>query len=192
VNERADSSQRSFARLQAVFRAVFDDESMDVSEATSLGTVAGWDQARHLDLLAAIEKKFGVRFTTHEVSQTAAATGTIGTLVEALSSKLEAASRSLRSSLKEGVSEGQRRRMLELWVREQVAAVLGIRTPAVGPEKVFQDLGMTSLTAVELCSRLETGLGLSLAPTLMYNYPTVALLVPYLEGKLGSAGESNG
>jgi acyl carrier protein len=192
MRERTDSKQRSFARLQAVFRAVFDSESLNLSEETPMGSVAGWNSARHLDLLAAIEKKFGVRFTTHEVSQTAAATGTVGTLVEALSSKLEVASKSLRSSLQDAVSDGQRLRMLESWVRLQISAVLGVRLPEVGSGRVFQDLGMTSLAAVELCSRLETGLGLSLTPTLLYNYPTLALLVPHLAGRLGSAEEPNG
>ena len=68
---------------------MFDDESVEVSESTSLGTIAGWDQARHLELLAAIESKFGVRFTTREITQTAAADATVGTVAETLSRKLE-------------------------------------------------------------------------------------------------------
>ena len=47
MNDGVES--RSFARLRSVFRAVFDDESLDLSEATVLGTVAGWDRARHLE-----------------------------------------------------------------------------------------------------------------------------------------------
>jgi acyl carrier protein len=191
VSESADSRQRTFIRLQGVFRSVFDDESMAITETTSLATIPGWDQATHLELLAAIEKRFGVRFATREVSQTAAG-GTVATLARILSSKLEAASRSLRSSLEEAISEGQRCRMLDLWVRDQVSAVLAIPVTEVQPGKVFQDLGMTSLTAVELCSRLETGLGLSLAPTLLFNYPTLAQLVPHLAESLAPAGESNG
>jgi acyl carrier protein len=192
VNDRSDSSQRLLERLQAIFRAVFDDGAVTIAESTSLGMIKGWDQARHLDLLAAIERAFGVRFTTREVSATGKAAATIGSVLDLLSSKQESASRSLRSSLEEAISEGQRRRILEAWVRDQVSAVLGVPPSLVGPSRVFQEMGMTSLTAVELCSRLETGLALGLAPTLAYNYPSLAQLVPYLASRMGSAGASDG
>ena len=91
----------------------------------------------------------------------------------------------------QAVSEGQRVRMLENWVRQQVSIVLGVQAPALVSGKVFQDLGMTSLSAMELCSQLETGLGLNLAPTLMYNYPTLDLLVPYLAARLDLAREQH-
>ena len=38
--------------------------------------------------------------------------------------------------------------------------------------------------AVELKNRLEAGLDLAIAPTLMFDYPTVEALVDYLQGEL--------
>ncbi len=43
-----------------------------------------------------------------------------------------------------------------------------------------QELGLDSLTAFELCNRLESGLKLTLSPTLIWNYPNIALLAAHL------------
>jgi acyl carrier protein len=187
VTDRVDSRKRYVERVQAVLRTVFDDDAIVVSESTSLGEVAGWDQALHLDLVTAIEKAFGVRLTTREVSRTSAAAATVGSLVDVLSSRVEEVSHNLRSSLEKATSGGQRRRLLEGYLREQVVGVLGTGSAAFDPGKAFLELGMTSLTAVEFCSRLGLGLGLSLAPTVVYNYPNLVQLVPYLAGKIGLA-----
>ncbi len=39
--------------------------------------------------------------------------------------------------------------------------------------------------AVELRNRLEASLGVSLSATLVYNYPTVAIMAPYIADKIG-------
>jgi len=187
VTESIDSRQRCVERVQAVFRTVFGDDAIVVSESTSLGEVPGWDPASHLDLVTVIEKAFGVRLTTREVSRTAAAAATVGSLVDVLSARVEEVSHNLRSSLEKATSGGQRRRLLEGYVREQLAGILGMGSAAFAPGKAFLELGMTSLTAVEFCSRLGSSLGLSLAPTVVYNYPNLVHLVPYLAGKIGLA-----
>jgi hypothetical protein len=45
-------------------------------------------------------------------------------------------------------------------------------------------LGLDSLTALELGNRLEASLGVTLSPTLMWNYPTIGALAPYLASKM--------
>jgi acyl transferase domain-containing protein/aryl carrier-like protein len=84
----------------------------------------------------------------------------------------------------------QRRVMLDL-VRTSVALVLGYDSPAsVDPERTFQELGFSSLAAVELRDRLNTSLGLTLAGTLAFDYPTPAALTSYLVGlRPGAVGE---
>ncbi|HIK04816.1 MAG TPA: SDR family NAD(P)-dependent oxidoreductase [Trichormus sp. M33_DOE_039] len=63
----------------------------------------------------------------------------------------------------------------------QVATVLGwnLTTP-IDIQQGFFDLGMDSLTSVELRNRLQTSLGCSLPSTLTFKYSTVAALVDYL------------
>jgi hypothetical protein len=50
----------------------------------------------------------------------------------------------------------------------------------VDSHKTFKSQGLDSLTALELCNRLETGLKISLSPTLVWNYPNIALLAAHL------------
>lgn len=45
-------------------------------------------------------------------------------------------------------------------------------------------MGFDSLMALELRNRIEAALGLKLSATLLWNYPTVAALTPYLLGRV--------
>ena len=55
-------------RLQTVFRDIFDDAQLEVHDATTRGDVAAWDSLNHVNLVVAVEKEFGVAFTTREVA----------------------------------------------------------------------------------------------------------------------------
>lgn len=56
------------ARLNEVFRDVFDDESIELSEDTTADDIDGWDSLEHITLISAVEKAFKMRFTMKEVS----------------------------------------------------------------------------------------------------------------------------
>ena len=56
-----------FERLNEVFRDVFDDESISVEEDTTAGDIAGWDSLMHINLLAAVEDEFDVKFNMKDV-----------------------------------------------------------------------------------------------------------------------------
>jgi polyketide synthase 7 len=84
-----------------------------------------------------------------------------------------------------GLSAEQRHRQLVDLVCSNAASVLGRPNAAdINAGSVFQDLGFDSLTAVELRNRLKTATGLSLSPTLIFDYPTPIVLAEHLDTRL--------
>ncbi|SFE89485.1 Acyl transferase domain-containing protein [Actinacidiphila alni] len=70
-------------------------------------------------------------------------------------------------------------------VRRHVAAVLAHGAPdSLDPDLPFIDLGFDSLTAVELRNRLQADSGLDLAPTLVFDHPTIGALAGHLAAAL--------
>ncbi|MER6916109.1 SDR family NAD(P)-dependent oxidoreductase [Streptomyces sp. NPDC000594] len=66
-------------------------------------------------------------------------------------------------------------------VRRHTAAVLGSDTPGEIPADVaFRDLGITSITAVELSDRLAAATGRTLPETLVFEHPTPGRLARHL------------
>ena len=56
------------AKLTEVFRDVFDDEDIVLSDSTTADDIEAWDSLEHISLIAAVEKAFKMRFTMREVS----------------------------------------------------------------------------------------------------------------------------
>ncbi|MFF5532036.1 type I polyketide synthase [Streptomyces cinerochromogenes] len=72
-----------------------------------------------------------------------------------------------------GMDPAARRAFVLDAVRTQVATVLGHDDPqAIGYDQNFRELGLDSLTAVQLRNRLRTAVGLRLPATLVYDHPT--------------------
>ena len=78
--------------------------------------------------------------------------------------------------------------VLTEFVRRQVAVALGHRSPGtVEADKPFSELGIDSLTSVELRNRIGAETGLRLPASLLFNHPTVALLTGHLLDELAPA-----
>ena len=56
------------ARLNEVFRDVFGDSSISVNPSTTSDDIEDWDSIEHINLIAAVEDEFGMRFKMREVS----------------------------------------------------------------------------------------------------------------------------
>ncbi|MFJ1586521.1 beta-ketoacyl synthase N-terminal-like domain-containing protein [Streptomyces sp. NPDC088197] len=81
----------------------------------------------------------------------------------------------------EGLTGDAAKSAVDTAVRHHVAAVLAHGAPeALDPDLPFIDLGFDSLTAVELRNRLQTDSGLDLAPTLVFDHPTIGALAEHL------------
>lgn len=55
-------------RLQSIFRRVFDDPTLHITEATSVATMPDWDSVATVQIVLAVESEFDIRFTTDEVA----------------------------------------------------------------------------------------------------------------------------
>ncbi|MEQ8971993.1 MAG: type I polyketide synthase [Coleofasciculus sp. C1-SOL-03] len=110
-----------------------------------------------------------------------------GSLLETLEVPLNppsVAQSQLRQQL-EAVPVSQRQERLMAHIQREVAQVLGL-TPSHFPrlDQGFFEMGMDSLTSVELKHRLEKSVGESLPETLAFEYPTIKDLSEYLSQTL--------
>ncbi|MBF2050487.1 MAG: SDR family NAD(P)-dependent oxidoreductase [Elainella sp. C42_A2020_010] len=81
-------------------------------------------------------------------------------------------------------SASEQRSLLQAYLGRQVAQVLGFQETEINPQKGFFDLGMDSLTSVELKNRLQTALNCTLPATVAFDYPTIEALTDYLIASL--------
>jgi acyl carrier protein len=58
-------------KLTDVFRDVFDDDTIHISDSTTAQDIEAWDSLTHISLVAAVEKAFGATFTTKDIQSLA-------------------------------------------------------------------------------------------------------------------------
>ncbi|MFE9452115.1 acyltransferase domain-containing protein [Streptomyces sp. NPDC006739] len=88
-----------------------------------------------------------------------------------------------------GLDEPEQLRLLQDLVRTHAASVLG--HPAkndVPVDRSFRDIGFESLTAVELCKRLNSATGVRLPAVTVFDHPTPVLLARRLREELTAVG----
>ena len=72
-------------KLEAIFRDVFDDESIILTDETNSSDIPDWDSLAHIQLIAAIEDKFGIKFTLGE----AVSTENVGEFIKIIEGKMQ-------------------------------------------------------------------------------------------------------
>lgn len=61
------SREEVFEKLNEIFRDIFDDEEIVVTDATTADDIEDWDSLEHINLLASIEQEFGMKFNMGQV-----------------------------------------------------------------------------------------------------------------------------
>ena len=73
--------------IQSIFRDVFDDDQLVLTDNMTAQDVPGWDSLGHLNLVIAIEKNLGMRFATAEISRLKEEGQNVGSLLALIKSK---------------------------------------------------------------------------------------------------------
>lgn len=58
-----------YERLNKIFAEVFDNQALTVDDNTVAQDIDGWDSLTHMELVAAIEEKFGIEFEMKELQE---------------------------------------------------------------------------------------------------------------------------
>lgn len=56
-----------FEKLNEVFRDVFDDDDIIVMDSTTADDIEEWDSLEHINLMAAVEQEFGIKFSMGQI-----------------------------------------------------------------------------------------------------------------------------
>ena len=77
------NQQTHYETLTRVFHDVFDDDTIVVTPELTAEDVDEWDSLRHIRLVAAVEKTFGMSFSAAEIGRLK----NVGQLVSLIESK---------------------------------------------------------------------------------------------------------
>ena len=61
------TKEKIYEMLDEVFQDVFDDEDIHVTPETTADDIEDWDSLEHINLVVAVENKFGIKFNMSEV-----------------------------------------------------------------------------------------------------------------------------
>ena len=81
--------QEIYTQLTSIFHDLFDDDTLVLTPELTAGEVPEWDSFNHINLIVAVEARFGIKFQTAELESMQ----TVGHLADLVQSKLAAQSR---------------------------------------------------------------------------------------------------
>ena len=71
-------------KLQGIFRDILDDESLVLARETSPGNIDEWDSFAHINIIAACESEFAIKFDINDFEKIK----TVGDLLNMIEGKL--------------------------------------------------------------------------------------------------------
>ena len=57
-----------YERLTEVFRDVFDDPTIEISDSTTSKDIEGWDSLEHINLIAAVNDEFEIKIPMAKIN----------------------------------------------------------------------------------------------------------------------------
>jgi acyl carrier protein len=57
------------AKIDQLVLELFDDEPAPIADDTAFADVAGWDSLKHVQLIVAVEQRFGIELTAAEIAR---------------------------------------------------------------------------------------------------------------------------
>jgi len=76
--------QDIYVQLTDLFRDLFDDDALTLSPGLTAADIPEWDSFNHINLIVAVESRFGIKFQTAELE----CMQTVGHLADLIQSKL--------------------------------------------------------------------------------------------------------
>ena len=68
-----------------IFRDVFDDEELVITDSTNSDDIEDWDSLEHISLIISMEKEFNMKFDIKEVNKLE----NVGQMVDLIKRKME-------------------------------------------------------------------------------------------------------
>ncbi|HAG68434.1 MAG TPA: acyl carrier protein [Lachnospiraceae bacterium] len=79
------SREEIMEKVTEIFRDVFDDESLIISDSTNSDDIEDWDSLEHIALIVSMEKEFNMKFDIKEVNSLE----NVGEMIDLIKRKLE-------------------------------------------------------------------------------------------------------
>ena len=72
------------SRATDIFRDIFDDDELVITDETTAADIEDWDSLEQINILVAMEREFGVKFSVGEVEGLA----NVGEMLDLIESKV--------------------------------------------------------------------------------------------------------
>lgn len=72
-------------KVTDIFREVFDDDELIITDETNSDDIEDWDSLEHIALIVSMEKEFNLKFDIKEVNKLS----NVGEMIDLILSKLE-------------------------------------------------------------------------------------------------------